>query len=71
MRIGDKVKTLTIETIDPIIDRFKSDPWLYDNNVWICYEVCKREIRRLEIERKIEWDEYDLYIKHITERLGI
>lgn len=64
-------KILYLETINPIIERYKADPWLYDNNEYVCYEACKTEIRKLERQRKIQFNDYNLYIDYITEKLGI
>jgi hypothetical protein len=60
-----------LNTLDDIIERYKKDPWRYDNNEYVCYEACKSEIRKLERQRAVEYNDYDKYIEYITEKLGI
>ena len=54
-----------------IITDFKKNPGNYDNNVWWCYGECKKAIRQMEIDGKVEWDDYNKYIKFITDKLNI
>ena len=70
--MGEINKTLNYTNpLDEIIDRYKKDPWVYDDNVYVCYEACKTVIRRMERESKIRYEDYDLYIQYITNKLGI
>jgi uncharacterized pyridoxamine 5'-phosphate oxidase family protein len=61
----------TLNKLDTIINRYKTEPWLYDKNVYVCYEACKSEIRRLERNGEIEFNEYDSYVNYVSDKLGI
>ena len=60
-----------LNKLDDIINRYKKDPWVYDDNEYVCYEACKRLIRKAERDRITAFEDYDKYIEYITERLGI
>lgn len=57
--------------MDEIIGWYKTEPWVFDSNVYRCYEACKRTIQELEHKGVAKWAEYKDYIKYITEKLGI
>ena len=60
--------TLTMtDQLDDIIETFEREPFLFDHNVYVCYEACKKIIA-LKISSIAEYDEC---IEYITERLKI
>ena len=66
-----ETKLENLDIFDTIINHYKNTPKLYDSNVWVCYEACKKEIIRLEIIGKINCEDYNKYIDYIVEKLGI
>lgn len=57
--------------IDEIIGWYKTEPWIYDSNIYRTYEACKRVIRELEKIGVARRNEYNNYIKYTKEKLGI
>ena len=67
------MSTLEIHEINDCIETFKTEPWIYDNNVNECYSACKRIVCKMQEEKIIDGscETYDRYIEYISEKLGI
>lgn len=50
-----------LKVIQNIIDNYKANPENFGNNVWRCYEACKRKI----------YGDYESAIDYIVKELGI
>lgn len=64
---------LIVDEINDSIEMFQKEPWIYDNNVYRCYEACKRIVCAMQEKRIIDLtgETYDRYIDYISEKLGI